>query len=312
MSNNSELHVIFGTGQLGMAVMRELVACGKSVRMINRHGQADVPAEVAVVKADASDRASARQACQGASVVHHCAGADYTKWVEILPPIMDGIIEGAASAGAKLVYGDNLYMYGLVSGPMTEDLLYAAISRKGCVRARLATTLMEAHASGKVQATIGRGSDFFGPGVLVSTIGERVFPQALSGKSASVFGDLDVPHTYTYIEDFGKGLVLLGERNEALGEIWHIPNAETLTTRQFLELVFEESGTPFKVSVMPKAMVSILALFMPIMREMKEMLYEFEEPFIVDHSKFEKAFGANPTTHRKAIRHTLKWFRQNH
>lgn len=312
MSINSELHVVFGTGPLGLAVMRELVARGKSVRMVNRRGQAEVPTGVAVVQADASDPASARQACQEASVVYNCIGVDYTKWAELWPPIMDGIIAGAASANAKLVFGDNLYMYGPVSGPMTEDLPYAATTRKGRVRAQIATTLMEAHVSGKVEATIGRGSDFYGPSASVTAImGGRVFPQALSGKTASVFGNLDMPHTYTYIEDFGRGLVTLGEHDEALDEVWHIPNAKTLTTRQFLELVFEEAGTPFKVSVMPKVLVSILALFVPVLREMKEMLYEFEEPFIVDHSKFERVFGASPTPHREAIRQTLDWFRQN-
>jgi len=310
MNVNSELHVVFGTGPLGLAVMRELVARGKPVRMVNRRGQAKVPAGVQVVQADASDPVSARQACKGASVVYNCIGVDYTKWTELWPPIMDGIIEGAAFANAKMVFADNLYMYGPVSGPMTEDLPYAATTRKGRVRAQIATTLMEAHANGKLRATIGRGSDFYGPGVLVSAVGERVFPRALSGKAAGVFGNLDMPHTYTYIEDFARGLVTLGERDEALGEVWHIPSAETLTTRQFLELVFEKAGTPFKVSVMPKVMVSVLALFVPVLREMKEMLYMFEEPFIVDHSKFERAFGANPTPHREAIRRTLDWFCQ--
>jgi len=311
MSINSESHVVFGTGPLGLAVMRELVARGKPVRMVNRRGQAKVPAGITVVQADASNPASASQACKGASVVYNCIGVDYTKWTELWPPIMDGIIEGAALANAKLVFGDNLYMYGPVSGPMTEDLPYAATTRKGRVRAQIATTLMEAHTNGKVRATIGRGSDFYGPSALVTAIGERVIPQALSGKSASMFGNLDMPHTYTYIEDFGRGLVTLGEHDQALGEAWHIPNAETLTTRQFLELVFEEAGTPFRVSVMPKVIVSVLALFVPVLREMKEMLYQFEEPFIVDHGKFERAFGANPTPHREAIRRTFDWFRQN-
>ncbi len=311
MSVNSELQVVFGTGPLGLAVMRELVARGKPVRMVNRRGQAKVPDGVAVVQADASDADSARQACKEASVVYNCINVEITKWAELWPPVMDGVIAGAAFANAKLVFSDNLYMYGPVSGPMTEDLPYAATTRKGRVRAQVATTLMEAHASGKVRAAIGRGSDFYGPGALVTAAGERVFPQALSGKAASVLGSLDMPHTYTYIEDFGRGLVTLGERDEALGEVWHIPNAETLTTRQFLELVFEEAGTSFKVRVLPKLMHSVLALFVPALREMKELLYEFEETFMVDHGKFERAFGANPTPHREAIRQTLDWFRQN-
>jgi nucleoside-diphosphate-sugar epimerase len=194
---------------------------------------------------------------------------------------------------------------------MTEDMTYAATTRKGRLRAQIAITLMEAHKSGKVRATIGRGSDFYGPYSLMSSMGARVFPQALTGKAASMLGNIDVPHTYTYIDDFDRGLVTLGEREEALGEMWHIPNAETLTTHQFLELVYEEAGTPFKVSVMPKVMVSIMSPFIPVLREMKEMLYEFEEPFIVDHSKFEEAFGANPTPQREAISRTLEWFKSN-
>jgi nucleoside-diphosphate-sugar epimerase len=311
MGIDSEQHVVFGTGPLGMAVMRELVQRGKTVRMVNRRGQAKVLTGATVFQAEASDPTSTRQACKEASVVYNCIGVDYTKWPELWPPIMNGIIEGASFANAKLIFGDNLYMYGRVSAPMTEDLPYAATTRKGRVRAQIADILMEAHNSGKVRAAIGRGSDFFGPEALITAVGERVLPQALTGKTASVFGNLDMPHTYTYIDDFGKGLVTLGERDEALGEVWHIPNAETLTTRQFLELVFEEAGTPFKVKVMPKAMVSVLALFVPVLREMKEMLYEFEEPFIVDHSKFELAFGANPTPHREAIRRTLDWYRQH-
>jgi len=311
MNSPSELHVVLGTGPLGLAVMRELVAQGKSIRMVNRHGEADVPEGVIVIASDISDPKSARQACEGASVVYLCIGVDFTKWEELWPPIMKGAIAGAASAGAKLVFGDNLYMYGPVKVPMTEDLPYAATTRKGRVRAQIATTLMNAHANGVVRAAIGRGSDFYGQYALFTAMGERVFPAALSGKTASLFGNLDMPHTYTYIDDFGRGLVTLGERDEALGEIWHIPNAETLTTRQFLELVYEEAGNPFKASTMPSIMVSILSPFVPALREMKEMLYEFEEPFIVDHSKFEKAFGADPTPHREAIRKTLAWFREN-
>ena len=157
-----------------------------------------MPAGVTVVQADASDPGSACQACKEASVVYNCIGVDYTKWAELWPPIMDGIITGAAFANAKLVFGDNLYMYGPVSGPMTEDLAYAATTRKGRVRTQIATTLMEAHASGKVRAMIGRGSDFYGPNALLTAIGERVFPPALSGKVASVLGNPDMPHTYTY------------------------------------------------------------------------------------------------------------------
>ena len=120
-----------------------------------------------------------------------------------------------------------------------------------------------------------------------------------------------MPHTQTYIPDIGKGLVILGERDEALGQAWHLPSPETVSTRQFIEMVYEETGHPVKIQAMPKLMLKGSALFMPMMRELNEMLYEFEEPFIVDHSTFEQACGNHATPLREAIRTTIAWFRQN-
>lgn len=167
---------------------------------------------------------------------------------------MDGAIEGAAVAGARLIYADSLYIYGPVSGPLTEDLPYAATGKKGKTRAQLAMKLMAAHKAGKVRATLGRASDFYGPGVVESTVGERVFGFALAGKAASVLGDPDTPHTY-----------------------W---------------------------------LVSLIGVFNPMMRELTEVLYQFEAPFVMEHSKYQAAFGADTTPHREAIRKTLDWYRQ--
>ena len=311
-SHSNELHVVFGgSGGLGNAVVRELVSQGKRVRAVNRSGSADVPESVEIMTGDATDHESARQVCAGATVVYNCASAPYTNWPTMFPQIMDGVIEGAASAGAKLVFGDNLYMYGPVSQPITEDLPYNATGRKGCTRARMATALMEEHTAGRIRAAIGRASDFYGPGVINSAMGERVFRPALTGGTAEVLGNLDVPHTYTFVGDFAKGLVTLGESEEALGEIWHIPSAETLTTRQFLQLVFEEAGTTPKFRSAARWLVTVLGLFNPMMREFKEMLYEFEEPFVVDHGKYARVFGSDTTAHSEAIRQTLDWYRQH-
>ena len=314
MSNhhNRELHVIFGTGPVGMAVMDELVARGRPVRLVNRRGRANVPAGVEVAKGDATDLNSTRELCQGAAVVYNCTNPPYTKWPEMFPPLQAGVLAGAASAGAKLVVMENLYMYGPTGGqPLTEDLPYAATTRKGRVRAQMSEDLMAAHQAGKVRLTIGRASDFFGPRALLSAMGERVFYPALAGKSAQVIGNPDMPHTQTYIPDIGLGLVILGENDEALGQTWHLPSPETVTTRQFLEMVYEETGHSLKMQVMPKFLLRLLSLFNPMLRELDEMLYEFEEPFILDHSKFAQAFGNQATPLREAIRTTIEWFRQN-
>jgi nucleoside-diphosphate-sugar epimerase len=170
--------------------------------------------------------------------------------------------------------------------------------------------LMEAHKSGKVRVAIGRASDFFGPRVLASAAGEQVFGRAVEGKSAQVAGDPDQPHTYTYAPDIGRGLVVLGEREEALGRAWHLPNPETLTTRRFVETIFEEVGKPARVQAAPKIVLRAMGLFNPGIRETIEMLYEFEEPFVVDDSRFEQAFGEQATLLREAIRETVRWYRE--
>ena len=307
----NELHVIFGTGPLGSAVMRELVRRGKTVRMVNRAGRASVPTGVEVVSGDATDPASVRKVCQGASVIYQCAQPPYQDWVAKFPAIQAGIVAGAAQSGARLVVGDNLYMYGAVDGPISEDLPYTAHTKKGRLRGQMAKAILEAHQSGQVRATIGRGSDFYGPQVLDSTLGERVFYPALAGKAASAIGNLDLPHTYTYIEDFGRGLVTLGEHDEALGQAWHIPNAPTTSTREILNILFEEIGQPAKMSGMGKTMMRLGGLFIPGARETVEMMYEFEKPFVVESRKFQEAFGFTPTSHRDGIRCTIEWYRQH-
>jgi nucleoside-diphosphate-sugar epimerase len=310
MSDIGELHVVFGTGPVGLAVMDELVSKSKRVRMVNRSGRASVPEGVQVVGGDATDEAFAREASEGASVVYFALNPPYTQWTELFPPLQAGVLEGAASAGAKLIAMENLYMYGPTDGrPLTEDLPYAPNTRKGTVRARMSQELMEAHKSGRVRVATGRASDFFGPRVLVSAAGEQVFGRAVEGKSAQVAGDPDQPHTYTYASDIGKELAILGEREEALGQAWHLPSPETVTTREFVEMIFEEVGKPARVQAAPKILLRAIGLFNPGIRETIEMLYEFEEPFVVDHSKFEQAFGLHATPLKQAIGETVRWYR---
>lgn len=313
MNENHDLHVVLGTAAAGQAVIRALAARGKRVRAVSRSGKAVLPREVESVAADLSDRDEARRACAGATVVYTCTGAPYSyrAWADLLPRMMDAAIEGAATAGARLVYADNLYMYGKVSGPITEELPDAPASRKGEVRAKVAQMLLGAHAAGKVRATIGRASDFFGPHALSSVVGERTFRAILTGKQANWIGDLDVPHSLTFIDNFGQGLITLGERDEALGSVWHIPTAEALTGRQFLELVFAELGAPPRIGVIKRPLMQLAGLFVPFVRETTEMLYQFEGPHLLDGSKYIKTFGHNPATpHPEAIRRTLAWYHE--
>jgi nucleoside-diphosphate-sugar epimerase len=219
MGSENELHVVFGSGALGLWVARILVTEGKRVRIVNRSGKAQLTGTVEIVRGDATNAGQAREVCQGAHVVYNCTNAPYTDWATLFPPIQRGIIRGAAAANAKLVVAENLYMYGAVAGALTEELPYAAITRKGRVRAQMAEELMQAHHAGIVRATAGRASDFYGPFAgAQGSFGDRILRPLLAGKKVWVYGNLDVPHTYTYVEDFARGLVLLGAHDEALDQ----------------------------------------------------------------------------------------------
>ena len=310
MEKNLKVDVVIGTGPLGLAVVRELLAKGKKVRVVNRSGTAGVPVNVEVKGGDIGNPEFAREACRSAGSIYLCAKPPYTEWVNKFPPIMEGAIEAATTAKAKLIYADNLYAYGPFTGAVTEDFPDAATGPKGKARAQIAAKLMSAHKAGKVRAAIGRASDFYGPGVIESSLGERVFGFALAGKAASVLGNVDTPHTYTFIDDFAEGLVTLGEHEKALGQIWHIPSAETVTTRTFIVMVSEELGKPVRIQAAPRWLISMLGVFDPTMRELPEVMYQSEQPFVVDHGKYERAFGINTTPHREGIRKTLDWYRQ--
>jgi nucleoside-diphosphate-sugar epimerase len=174
----------------------------------------------------------------------------------------------------------------------------------------MAQELLEAHARGKVRVVIGRASDFFGPGGRESAAGERIFGPALAGKTIRVLGNPDLPHTYSYLADIGRGLVTLGERDEALGQAWHLPNPQTVTTRAFIELICKEAGQKPSIQPAPRLLIQGLGLVNPLMRELAEMLYEFEEPFVVDSTRFEKAFGQVATPLEEAVRVTTRWYQE--
>lgn len=308
----SERNVVFGTGPLGLSVMEELIARGREVTLVNRHGVVGevLPAEVKVVSGDATNPDEVAALCAGMDVVFQCAQPEYYEWPEKFPPIMRGIVAGVAQTNARLVMGDNLYMYGPTDGrPLQENLPYAATGRKGRTRAEMAQMVLAAHAEGRIVATIGRASDFYGPRVLGSAVGEIFFEPALEGKPVNVIGNPDLPHTYTYIRDFARGLVTLSESEAAFGRAWHVASAETITTRDFADLVAAEVGQTVRLRPAGKGTLAVMGLFVKEIREMREMAYEFTEPFVMDDSQYRQAFGNGTTPHRDAIRATVAWYK---
>ena len=310
MDTRSELHVVLGaSGAVGGAVTRELIRQGARVRAVTRSSSGDIPEGAERVAADVSSVDQMRQVCADATEIYFCSNPLYTRWETEFPPMLEGAIAGARESGAKLIVADNLYVYAPTTHPITEDLPWRPVTRKGRVRARMDERLMAASRAGEIRMAIGRASDYFGPGALNTALsGDYFFKAYFAGKPVDWPGRLDMPHSCSYIEDFGRGLVTLGQHERALGEVWHIPAVAPLTGRQFLDMLFEAAGRRAQVRAASKAMLRVIGLFNPIIREMVEMAYEFEQPFVMDGSKFMRAFGGAPTPLPDAIRATVRWF----
>jgi nucleoside-diphosphate-sugar epimerase len=205
---------------------------------------------------------------------------------------------------------ENLYGYGSTGGkPMTEDQPLSATTVKGRTRAAMTRELLDAAEAGRVRIAIGRASDFFGAGATQSSLGERVFANAVAGKRADLLGNLDLLHTYSYVPDIATGLVTLGTDERAIGGVWHLPGPETVTTRAIIELIAAEVGHPVGVRTLPSLAVRALGLFNPSMRGLAEMAYEFEEPFVLDTTRYGSMFGSSVTPLRDAIGATVGWYR---
>ena len=257
--------------------------------------------------ADATDLDAAADVAKGASAVYQCLNAPYTRWPDLFPPLQRGALAAAERAGALLVTLENVYAYGPTGGkPMTEDLPLAATTSKGRTRAAMTMELPTATAADWVRIAIGRASDFFGAGATESTLGERVFGNAVAGKRADFIGNPDLPHTYSYVPDIAAGLATLGTDERAAGQVWHLPGPETVTTRALLNLVAAEAWPTLSQSAtFPALVLRAMGLVSPLMRGLAEMAYEFEEPFILDTTKFESAFGTAATPLATAITDTV-------
>lgn len=302
-------HVIFGTGAIGLATLDALRSRGETVRLVNQSGHAPVADDVEVVGGDAADPAFTTAVSAGARIVYQTLGLPYGQWAAKFPALQAAVLAAAEANGTRLVSVENVYMYGRPHGrPLTENTAYAAHTKKGKLRGRMARDLLAAHEAGRVEVAIGRASDYFGPrGGTQSNLGDRVMPAAIAGKTATVLGDPDQPHTYTYLPDIGEGLAVLGEHPDAPGQVWHLPNdPDTHTTRHLVDIAYQAAGQPnTRVRGIPTTLLRLLGLINPLMRELVEMQYEYQAPFIVDSSKIADKLGAHATPVDTAIGATL-------
>jgi nucleoside-diphosphate-sugar epimerase len=302
----TDLHVVLGaTGAIGAAVAAELASRGHRVRAVSRNAQGPDG-----LSADVTTPEGAAAACEGAAVVYQCAQPPYARWAAEFPGFTDAVLSGVERAGARLVMADNLYMYGPVKGPMTEELPYAAANPKGRARAEVAKLILDAHREGRVRATLGRASDYFGPGGVNTILGPTVFAAAAAGRTARWIGDPDVLHTVSYLPDIAAGLVTLGERPEADGRAWHLPVLTAPTGREFLDMVWDAAGGRARNAALGHGMQRVLGLVNPVVKELGETWYQRDRDWVVDDTAFRAAFGEPTLTpHEDAIKLTLAWYR---
>jgi nucleoside-diphosphate-sugar epimerase len=293
--------VLGGSGGIGGALVRELAARDLEVRAVSRHAAGSAPPGVGKHTADVANPAAAAAACRGAAVVYHCLQPPYHRWAEEFPPLNRSVRDAVAREGAKLVVADNLYMYGPILGPISEGSPQEPASRKGGIRKESADTLLAAHAAGRLRVTIGRASDYYGPGGRNSVTGETVFEAALAGGAVRWPASADQLRSFSYLPDLARALVTLGQSEAADGRAWIIPSAPPLTARALVTLIERELQRDVKLVVTSKLSMRVAGLFIPQARELPDIWYQFAAPFVADGSAFETEFGSfDPTAHDQA------------
>ena len=305
------VQVVLGAGGgIGGALVDELVRRELPVRAVTR-ATAGVPAGAENVVADLDSTDSTREALAGAAVVYHAAAPPYHRWPERFPPLNASVVTACSAVGARLVFADNLYMYGPDAGVMTEQTPPRATDKKGRLRAGLAEQLLVAHAAGELDVVIGRATDYFGPGGVNSSLGTTLFGAAVKGVTVRWLGSIDVAHSVVYLPDLARALVTLGLAEEASGRIWHLPPTDSPTGREFVGLVAEAIGSPIKASATPPWLLRLVGLFRPEVREIGDISYQWTAPFVTSDAAFQDAFGPfEPTPLPDAVAATVAWFKE--
>jgi nucleoside-diphosphate-sugar epimerase len=305
------LHTILGAnGTISAELIPVLRANVQQIRLVSRSPKEVSGAEL--FQADILVRDQVFQAVKGSDIVYLLVGLEYNRkvWRSDWPVIMRNTIDACKAAGAKLIFFDNVYMYGRVKGRMTESLPYNPSSVKGKIRAEIDEMLLKEMNAGSLKAIIATSADFYGPRTGKTSVASiMVFDKMKNGKSAQWFVNKKQPHSFTYTPDAAIALYMLATTDSSYGQIWNLPTAKpALTGTEFISVVAKYMHAKDKVQVVPKWLTALVGLFVPIMRELGEMLYQYEFAYEFDSSKFEKAFQFKPTTYEEGIRQTAEWY----
>ena len=303
-------HVIIGAGPVAHATAEALLAKGHAVRSVTRSGGGEMPDGVERERADAAHDAALIHATRDATAIYNCANPPYDKWVTQWPPIATALLKAAEKHDAVLVTMSNLYGYGPSKRPFKETDALASTGAKGRVRAAMWEQAVAAHRAGRVRVTEARASDFIGPRVLDANMGSRVVDNVLAGKAVGLMGTLDTPHAVTAMGDVGKAMAILGTDERALGRAWHVPTAPAQTQREIVAGLCRTAGVPMvKARAMPGWLLTFGGVFVPILRELREVHYQFAAPFDLDSSDFTTTFDVRATAMEQTFAETVAWFR---
>src|ERR1700737_640987 len=293
-------------GAIGNALVKELAARNEPIRLVSRNPKL-VPGAAEAVAADLSNLDDTVKTVTGSRIAFLLVGLKYDVkvWRELWPRIMRNAIEAAKRANAKLVFFDNVYMYGKVEGPMTEETPSRPCRKKGEIRAQIATMLLNEMKAGNLTALIARSADFYGPRARTGIPNVLVFDKLAKGAKASWLVNDSVKHSFTFTPDAARSLVLLADSESAWNQTWHVPTTpDPPTGKQFIELVAKEFGTPAKYRVLTRPMLRIAGWFDTTVRELYEMLYQYEFDYIFDSTKFTETFSFQPTSYAEGVRRT--------
>lgn len=298
------IHTIFGAGgPVANALTRKLISENEIVRLVSRRPSTFIGKNITWQKADLLNYAEVLQAAKGSDVIYLCAGLVYNKaiWQQQWPIIMQNMINVSKETGARFIFFDNVYMYGLVNGPMLETTPYNPVSAKGEVRAKIATQLMDEAKIGNIKASILRGADFYGAETMNSFFDGMVLAKYAKGERAQWIGKPKMLHSFSYIPDCGNAMYLLGQKPESDNQIWHVPTAAPLTGIQFMEMAADVFNTKPKYTAINKLMMQLFGLFNPLVKDSVEMYYQYDHNYIFNSDKFEKFFNVKPTTYRDGM-----------
>jgi nucleoside-diphosphate-sugar epimerase len=300
--------ILGSTGVIGKELAKSLIQYTEKIRLVSRNPQ-KVNKTDELFTADLKIKEQVLKAVEGSEIVYLTVGIPYkiNVWQKQWPLIMQNVIDACKTHKTKLVFFDNVYAYGLVNGWMKEDALYNPISKKGLVRKQIAEMLMNEVDKGNLNAIIARAADFYGPNTPLSFVTATVFENFKKGKKAQWFIDVNKKHSMTYTPDAGKATAILGNTNSAYNQIWHLPtDKNALTGKEFIELSAKAFGVNPDYMVLKKWMIKMAGLFIPIVKESFEMLYQNEYDYLFDSTKFEKAFNFNPRNYQDGIIETVK------